>query len=848
MRSRLQKLCETLYPDRVKQVNPYNLTNEIDFLVRNEPILSGVLQCVVNHTTLVNTINSSFLYCLGVCNEVPVCPVKRKGGSYPDIDVDFCMNRRGETIQYIRDKYGDDRVCQISTFSEFKPRGSIKDFARVQGEPISVGTQLTSYIPEPKRGVDASWEECLELSPELSNPEYKDIITMAIKAEGINRHRGVHAGGLAISSGPFTDNAPLCRGKHEEIVSQWDMNDLETAGLVKMDILGLTELTVLDTCLRLIKSTTGKTVDLTTIDMEDLKVYELIGRGDTLGLFQLGSSGIRTLCMQLKPVSIEEIAIISALYRPGPLDNNTTSEYVQRSRGVNPVTYLVPQLEPILNNTKGLLIYQEQAMRIATDLAGYTLEAADDLRKAIGKKKPEAMAKEELKLIGGMVKNGIKEEHARTLWQEIQNFAAYSFNKSHAVAYSFITFHTAYLKTYYPVQFHCALLSLHSRERDKLMLFLNECKRKDIPVLPPDINESQMEFTVINNVIKFGLAGIVGVGEKAALTIINERNKKPFETVLEFYYRTRSNKKIITQLAKAGAFNSLGLTRASILEGLDQVLGHKTEIQKYESKLASYNRKKEKCDKRKLQVPDKGVKIKLLKEPVNPVKPQDAEFPIVPELDLDILMAMEKEVLGVYVSSHPLYMFQSEINRYTTANTNSLEDFNPGEVVTLIGIISTIKHIMTRGGRPMCYIDFEDLEGHVELVVFSSLYEKLPPDVLQEGHIIHLVAKVDTGQGDQVRKLIALTLTELKLIKPKKPIKRIDTKPNSVQTFSIKLDNITPDLTKQIKDVIVNQDLKQPMFDLSVETVLGDMKFHMNSQITQSGYKKLTSVMKGKET
>ncbi len=843
MRNRLQKLCKTLYPDRFKQINPYNLINEIDFLIRNEPILSSVLQCVVNHTILSNTINSSILYCFGICNEVPLCPIKRKGGSYPDIDVDFCMNRRGETIQYIRNKYGDDRVCQISTFSEFKPRGSIKDFARVQGEPITIGVQLASYIPESKRGVDASWEECLELSPELSNPEYKNIISAARKAEGINRHKGVHAGGLTISNGPFTDNAPLCRGKHEEIVSQWDMNDLETAGLVKMDILGLTELTVLDTCLQLIKSTTGKSVDLTTIDMEDPKVYELIGRGDTLGLFQLGSSGIRTLCMQLKPVSIEEIAIISALYRPGPLDNNTTSEYVQRSRGINPITYLVPQLEPILNGTKGLLIYQEQAMRIATDLAGYTLEAADDLRKAIGKKKPEAMAKEELKLIGGMVKNNIEEEYARMLWQEIQNFAAYSFNKSHAVAYSFITFHTAYLKTYYSIQFHCALLSLHSRERDKLMLFLNECKRKDIPVLPPDINESQMEFTVINKVIKFGLAGVVGVGEKAALTIINERKKKPFESVLEFYHRTRSNKKIITQLTKAGAFNSLGLTRASILEGLEQVLGHKTEIQKYESKMASYNRKKEKCDTRRSQVPDKGVKIKLLKEPTVPTKPMDADFPIVPELDLDILMGMEKEVLGVYVSSHPLYMFQNEINRYTTANTNSLEDFNPGEIVTMIGIISTIKHIMTRGGRPMCYIDFEDLEGHVELVVFSSLYEKLPPDTLKEGHIVHIVAKVDTGQEDQVRKLMAISLKELKLNKPKTIVK-----PKNIQEFSIKLNNITSDLTNKIKDVILKQDLKQPKFNLNIEVLLGEAKFLMKSQITQKGYDKLTRILLSKES
>lgn len=762
--------------------------------------------------------------------------------SMPDIDVDFCMHRRGEVIAYLAERYGRDKVAQIATFSEFKPRGACRDFARVQGEPYALGERASKLVPPASRGREPKWDEVLKASPALLGPEYNDIIRMARKSEGLNKGRGIHAGGVIISRGPFEEVAPRCLGvgKNKEVASQWDMDDLERVGLVKMDILGLTALTVVDKTLQLITSAHGSAMAPSQIPKDCSKTFELIANGDTSGLFQLDTGGgIRTLCMQLRPQSISEIAAISALYRPGPLDSGVATEYVGRVTGKKPVSYLVPELEPVLKMTYGLLIYQEQAMRIATDLAGYDLESADDLRKAIGKKLPEKMAKEEEKLISGMTARGIAPDKARELWEMIKVFADYGFNKSHAVAYSFITYYTAYLKAHYPVEFYCALLTLHSDQRDKLMEYLGDCRKADIQVLPPDVNESNAGFAIHNGVIRFGLMAIVSVGEKVSRQIVLAREDGPFESIFDFYERVRTrgvNKRTIEALAKAGALTSLGVPRAGVLEILDDLVGYRKEVEKYEKKMLTYQKRTSACREReaeRAEAQTQGRKGRPpLKEPQKPEPPPPVTVPDVEELEIEELMSLEKEMLGLYITSHPLYSYEADILRHTNAHTASLGDHSNGEFVTMLGVISHVKHITTRAGRKMAVIDLEDLHGHIEVTIFSRLYAEVQ-NLLEGENVILLAGKVEASD-ENIRKLIA---TSIRLL-PKKTTKKKVKEPKEVRIWIDEAGEITDEMLDYLKDII---DICPGVITTSVDLQLGGFKYKLDrtAAISFEGVKQL---------
>jgi len=716
-------------------------------------------------------------YCLGITE---IDPLKygllfqrflNKGRrSLPDIDCDFCMNRRSEVIDYLARRYGADKVAQISTFAFFKPRGACRDFARAQGEPYSLGEEASKLIPPNIRGREPTWEEAIKFSPQLLSNRFNNIISAARKSEGIIKQRGIHAGGVVISPVPLMEVAPVCYGRNKEIVTQWDMKDLERIGLVKMDMLGITALTVISSTVELITQITGKIFDITQIPIDDEKTFDLICQGETSGLFQLDTGGgIRELCMRLKPRSISELSAISAMYRPGPLDSGVTDEYVDRVNQKKPVTYLIPELEPILKDTYGLLIYQEQAMRIATDLAGYTLEEADNLRKAIGKKKPEDMAKEEKRLISGMEKKGIPSSKARTIWEQIKVFADYGFNLSHSVAYSYITYQTAFLKTHFPVEFYCALLSLHVDNRDKLAEYLSNCRRYDIQVLPPDINQSGSGFTIADGVIRFGLSAIKDVGDKVCKKILKVRKNKPFTDLVNFYDRTRSagiTKRTIEALAKAGAFDSLEIPRSAVLDVLDKLLLRTRDMERYKKKMETYNKRLtrylEREDFRNEQR-KRGERLKpSLKKPQKPLPPQPVEIPDVQELNIEELMRLEKEMLGFYVTSHPLYAYEMEILRETTAHCGSLQDHVNGEHVVIIGVLAAVKRFITRKGQQMAVLTLEDLHGTAEAVVFPRVYSTIYNSIVEDA-VVSVTARVEGEQGMSKR----LIVSDVRKLKPK---------------------------------------------------------------------------------
>jgi len=779
--------------------------------------------------------------------------------SMPDIDCDFCMHRRGEVIVYLTERYGQDKVAQISTFSQFKPRGACRDFARVQGEPYSLGEQASKLIPPASRGREPKWKEAIEASPSLLSGEFNNIIKMARKSESLNKGRGIHAGGVIISHGLFEEVAPRCLGigKNKEVVSQWDMNDLERVGLVKVDMLGLTSLTLIQEVVNLIslnkslneqdekfvknsKDEYLQILDVSQVPKNNQEAFDLMTRGDTSGLFQLdGGGGIKTLCMQLRPQSISEIAAISALYRPGPLDSGVAAEYVLRATRKKSVSYLVPQLEPILNQTYGLLIYQEQAMRIATDLAGYDLEGADDLRKAIGKKLPEKMAKEEKKLISGMTKRGIDKDKAIQLWEMIKVFADYGFNKSHAVAYSVITYYTAYLKANYPVEFYCALLTLHADQRDKLMEYLGDCRASDIQVLAPDVNESSVGFAIYNGVIRFGLMAIVNIGEKVAKQIVLARGNEPFKNLFDFYDRVKTrgvNKRTVEALAKAGALSSLEVPRAGVLEILDDLVGYQKEVEKYENKTKTYEKRLVAYRDREAERADadtSGAKKKAsLKEPTPPSPPPEVTIPNTEELELEELLRLEKEMLGLYITSHPLYSYEADILQYTNAHTASLKDCCNGETVNMIGVISNVKHIVTRAGKKMAVIDLEDLHGHIEVAIFNRLYAQVQ-DILKEENVILLTGKVESSD-ENVHKLIAFSASLL----PKKTTKKKVKEPKEVFITLKKTKEADDELLEKIREII---DICPGNIKTSVNLHLGGFNYKLDRtpSISFDGVKQL---------
>ncbi len=662
----------------------------------------------------------------------------------PDIDIDFDDRRRGDVIRYVCDKYGKDHVAQIVTYGTIKGKQAIKDAARVLGFPYQEGDKLTRMYPALIMGRDEGLAKALDSSPELKEAyaaggAAKEIIDTALKVENLKRSAGIHAAGVVIGRDPLVEHVPLKRGDHDEVVTQFDMNGVEELGLLKMDFLGLRNLTVIELAREYIQANRGIAVDVDNLDFADPKVYEMLQRGDTDGVFQLESDGMRRYLAQLKPDRFEHIMAMVALYRPGPMEQ--IPSYIDRMHDPSKITYLHPELEGITKETYGVLVYQEQIVLTLQKLAGYTPGQADLVRKAIGKKKRDIMAAEKPRFIDGCSAGGVSKEGADHLWGLIERFADYSFNRAHAACYAYIAYQTGWLKAHYPVEYMAALLTSVKDRKDDKPKYLSMARKMNIPILIPDVNSSDMDFTPTGDSVRFGLSAVRGVGEGVVQKIVEARHKEgPFLSFHDFTRRvdyTCLNRKTIESLIKAGAFESVGHTRKGLLDRFEQICAEITEQRKRRE----------------------HGQFGLFDAADEDGTQNDQPIPL-DEHPKELLLAQEKEVLGRYVSDHPLLGVEGLLARMTDVPIANLCDRRPGEVVTIGGIVAGIQKKITRRGEVMVLLQVEDVAGAgVEVIVFPRAHEQFGP-LLRPDAILLVKGRVDQDARDDSMKMMAMEFHE----------------------------------------------------------------------------------------
>jgi len=638
--------------------------------------------------------------------------------SLPDIDTDFCQARREEVIAYITRRYGKERVAQIITFGRMKARAAVRDVGRVMGIALSFVDKVAKNIPQGMK-----IREAME-TPELKelyehNEEAKKLLDMAMKVEGLARNASIHAAGVVIGKDALDNYVPLERMKRQEIVAQFEMTSIEEIGLLKMDILGLRNLTVMADAVRLIEKNYGVHVDLDTIPFDDRRTFDLLRETDTTGVFQLESPGIRRYLKELKPERFDDLVAINALYRPGPLGGGIVDTFIKRRHGKEKVRYAHPALESILKETYGTIVYQEQVMQIANKLAGYTMAQADELRKAMGKKKAELMSLHREIFIEGCRKNSIDQNAANRIFDLMEFFAGYGFNKSHAAAYAVVAYQTAYLKAHYPLEYMAALMTSLMGNTDKMSDLLRECRMMNIHLFPPDINKSETSFTVNKDGIIFGLGAIKNVGEAALGNILEARTAGgDFETIFDFCRRVdlqQVNRKALEFLIRSGALDSLGLNRATLLASMDNAMAHGQRA-----------KKERQGGQISLFTADDGSKIDL----------PDSEIVRTEELPRRDLLAMEKELLGFYVSGHPLQEVAEDLKQTVDCPVEELGNNPSGKIVITGGIIQSVKNIVTRNKQNMAFIQLEDMTGSVEIIVLPKVYEECSALLVEEGQIV----------------------------------------------------------------------------------------------------------------
>ena len=631
--------------------------------------------------------------------------------SMPDVDIDFCMNRRGEVIQYVTEKYGREQVSQIITFNTMATKAAIKDVGRVMDMSFGQVDRLTKMVPNVLK---ISLDQALEQEPRLRNAMNEDkrvkkLIETAKRLEGIARNPSVHAAGVVIAPQPLKNLVPIYKTTKDEIVTQYDMNGLETMGLLKMDFLGLTTLTIIEDTFRWIKERTGKELTHDTIPLDDAKTYALFSEGLTSGIFQFESKGMRDICRRYKPERLEDLCALNALYRPGPIQGGMIPDFIDRKHGRKPVTYLLTEIEPILKETYGVIVYQEQVMQIANLVAGYSLGEADLLRRAMGKKKPEEMAVQRDRFLSGAESRGFPKGPSRKLFDLMAQFAGYGFNKSHSAAYGFLAFVTAYLKAHYAVEFMSALLTAELSNSDKIHLYLNECRDMGINILPPDIQASMWDFTPSGErAIRFGLGAIKNVGKAAVQSVVQAREGRAdaFRSLFDFCESVdwgKLNKRMMESAVKAGAMDTLGGNRAQMTEALDAAIeaGQRAFRDRETGQGGLFG--------------DWG-------------SDEDAEVLGLPEVkewsELERL-SKEKEMLGFYVTGHPLNSHSEKIEELGTTETTALSELQNHDEVAICGILHTIQRRRNREGRPWATAVLEDRKGSVELLVFANQFEQV---------------------------------------------------------------------------------------------------------------------------
>ena len=738
-------------------------------------------------------------YCLNITNIDPIAYgllferfLNPERINMPDFDIDFCYERREEVIEYVSKKYGNDRVAQIITFGTMAARAAVRDVGRALGIPYARVDTIAKMIPwEPNITIEKALKMESRLKELMKNDEdIKKLIETASSLEGLARHASTHAAGIVLSRKPLTDYVPLQKTAEGEICTQYAMTELEELGLLKMDFLGLRTLTVISNALKIIKHTRGEMVDINKIPLDDKKVYKMLSKGNCAGIFQLESDGMRDLVKRLKPENIEDITALLALYRPGPLGSGMIEDFINRKKGTIEIKYAHPQLESILKETYGVIVYQEQVMKIASELAGFTLGQADILRKAIGKKQKGVMEKQRELFIKGAQKNNIKKNTAVEIFDLIAYFAGYGFNKSHSVSYAFISYQTAYLKTHYTLEYMASLLTSIMGNNDKVALYIKECRNMNIEILPPDINQSLVNFTVVGGkAIRFGLAAVKNVGEKAIKSIIDEHKRNSnFTSLLDFCQRVDLrvvNKRVIESLIKCGAFDSIGARRSQLLAFLDVSLKNGQEYQK-----SKRNGQTSIFDLFEENNPDK-----------NSGNYQD-RLPDISEFSKNELLAMEKEMLGLYISYHPLNDYRERLKKIITSTSIELTNLSDKSRVVLAGVINNLKRKSTKNGNLMAFITLEDLEGTVEIIAFPKVYEKYK-EMIKKDEIIITEGRIDVAEGKT--KIIAEKISLLeKYVENKRPTLKTEEK-NQNFTEELHLEISTgeneSDLLRKLKEL-----------------------------------------------
>ncbi len=632
--------------------------------------------------------------------------------SMPDIDTDFCMEGRDEVIRYVSEKYGSDRVAQIITFGKMQAKAVIRDVGRALNMPYGEVDRIAKLVPNV---LNITLDDAIKQEPRLqeeqkNNEKVRRLLALSRSLEGLNRHSSTHAAGVVISDKPLVERVPLCKSPNDDIVTQFSMNDLSAAGLTKFDFLGLKTLTVIRDALKFIEEGRGIKMNIADIPLDDRMTFQLLSKGETDGVFQLESRGMKEILVGMKPDCFEDIIALIALYRPGPLKSGMVQEFISRKQGKTKSTYEVPALEPILKETYGVILYQEQVMQIASALASYTMGEADTFRKAMSKKNSAEMEKEKPKFMTGALKNRIPEAKARKIFDQMETFAGYGFNKSHSAAYAMISYQTGYLKTHYPVEFMAALLTSEKGNRDKVIKHISVCKEMGINVLPPDINQSVHDFSVDKDNIRFGLAAVKNVGESAIESIMESRNREGwFKSFLDFCARVdlrKINKRVVESLIKCGAFDSLKYTRRSLMENIERCMefGQRTQDQKLSDQVNLFDGP---------ETSSSGV------------TPSEKDLlPDTEEWDHVDVLLHEKETLGFYITGHPLLRYSDKLMLITDADSEKISEMKDKDSVTIAGIVSHKREVPTKKKDMMAYVTIEDLKGSLTGIVFSDIYKK----------------------------------------------------------------------------------------------------------------------------
>ena len=648
--------------------------------------------------------------------------------SMPDIDIDFCMRRRGELIDYVTQKYGRENVAQIITFGTMAAKAAIKDVGRAMDIPYAEVDRLAKLVPN-TLGIEL--EPALAQTPQLkaavaADERLKDLMAVALRLEGLARHASTHAAGVVISPRPLTDIVPLYKTSRDEVTTQYDMNALERIGLLKMDFLGLTTLTVLQDTVRMIEQNRGVKVDLDTLVLDDADTYKLFARGDTTAIFQFESHGMRDILRRYQPTRIEDLTALNALYRPGPIQGGMIDDFIKRKHGTTKVSYELPQLKDILEETYGVILYQEQVMQIANCLASFSLGEADILRRAMGKKKKEEMAAQRAKFMAGCANNKIPEKKAERIFNLMEEFAGYGFNKSHSCAYALLAYQTAYLKTHYPVEFMAALLTSEAGNTDKIVKYINEARGMSISILPPDVNESDLYFTPVGEAIRFGLAAIKNVGENTAKAIRESRlGQGEFRSLYEFCERIESrflNKRVFESLIKSGAVDSLG-ARESMLASVDDAI----------NALQRATRVRESGQHGLFGTAAAPAPVAFEMREAEPWSEEER-------------LASEYAMLGFYVSGHPLAKYASRLQELKTVSLAEIEGQRNGKEVAVAVLIVGVRPMRSRKGARWAIYTLQDMTGVQELLAFPESFAKLE-NILKPGTPLLLKARVQIEEA-----------------------------------------------------------------------------------------------------